>query len=114
MPVIAYNLLQEIEILTNTLVVLNENCIKDITADIEHSRKYSEESVGIATILSPILGYYKTSKIVQKSLKTGKSIRNILLEENIFNYEQINDFFSLEKRTYPGILRVNKKTIKNI
>ena len=103
MPVIAYNLLHLIEILTNALIVFNERCVSNITTNVENARKYAEESAGIATILNPILGYQQTAKIVNKSVGTGKPIRAILLDENYFTPEEIEKFFSLENRTYPGI-----------
>jgi aspartate ammonia-lyase len=112
MPVIAYNLLQEIEILTNALIVFTEKSIKGIKANEQRLEIYARESVGIGTILNPILGYHETSKIVKKASITGKTIQEILLEDNYLTPEEIEEIFSLENHTYPRILgqTINKRS----
>ncbi|UCF65501.1 MAG: aspartate ammonia-lyase [bacterium] len=105
MPVIAYNLLHQIEILANALPRVTDRCIRGITADLARCQHYAEESVSIATILNPVLGYQKTAKVVQESLKTGLSIREILIRKKLLTISEIDMLFDLKKMTEPGMHR---------
>ena len=103
MPVIAYNLLHQIDILTHAILLFTQKCLKGIKADPAKCRQYAEQSVSIATILNPVLGYHKTAKIVQESLKTGYSIRDILIRQQVLSPAEIDQLFDLTKMTKPGI-----------
>ena len=60
-------------------------------------------SLGIVTVLNPIIGYSKASEVVKESVRTGKSAREILLEQNVLSPEQLNQVLSPIAMTEPGI-----------
>jgi aspartate ammonia-lyase len=103
MPVVAFDLLQEIEILSNAITAFTKLCLRGITADEKRGKMYAEASMSIVTVLNPHLGYAKAAEIAKECLKSGKSIREILLERHLFTEKQIDTIFDLRAMTEPGI-----------
>ena len=62
-----------------------------------------ESSVGIITALSPHIGYQKAADIAKQALKTGRSVREILLEEKVLTEEELNQILDPVNMTEPGI-----------
>ncbi len=93
LPLMAYNLLQSIELLASGARFFAEKCIDGITAQEETCSKYVERSLALATYLTPRLGYDRAAQIAQKAHETGKSIKQIVLEDNILSPEELNDCF---------------------
>ncbi len=104
MPLIAYDLLQSIEILANTAKNLAENCIAGIRANPERCRRYGESSPALVTVVAPIIGYDKAARVAKKMLETGKTIREVLLEEGVIDQKTIDEVLDLKKMTRGGIL----------
>jgi fumarate hydratase class II len=103
MPVVAFNLLHEIEILTNAIDVFNRFCVKGITANEERCRAYAEGSMSIVTVLNPHIGYLKAAEIAKEYLKSGKPIRKLVLEKGLMTEEELDKAFELRGLTEPGI-----------
>jgi fumarate hydratase class II len=95
LPVIAYNLLQSIDLLSSGAKLLAEKCITGITANRQKCTENIEKSLAMATYLVPYVGYDKAALIAAKANKKGKSIREIVLEENILPENELkkNTFF---------------------
>jgi aspartate ammonia-lyase len=104
MPVVAYNLLHEIEILTNAVNVFNRLCIAKMTANPDRCQEYAEKSMSIVTALNPIIGYSKAAEIAKEYLKSNKSMKELILEKNLLSPEEVDKIFDLSKLTEPGIL----------
>ncbi len=83
LPVIAYNLLQSIALLTASVDVFAEKCIKGITANRDTCAAGVEKSLAMVTGLVPHIGYDKAAAIAKKAYETGKTIREVVLEEKI-------------------------------
>ncbi|UCH20201.1 MAG: class II fumarate hydratase [Deltaproteobacteria bacterium] len=83
LPVIAYNLLQSINLLTSSVEVFAEKCIKGITANRAKCAAGIEQSLAMVTGLVPHIGYDKAAGIAQKAYESGKTIREVVLEEKI-------------------------------
>jgi fumarate hydratase class II len=83
MPVIAYNLLSSIEILTNGIRVFNQKCLKGIRADAERCKKLAETTLAIATALNPIIGYASAAEVSKEAYRTGKSVKEVTVEKGI-------------------------------
>jgi len=103
MPVVAYNLLHSIDIITNAIGTLSGRCIGGITADSTRCRSFAESSMSIVTVLNPYLGYARAAEIAKDYLASGKSIRQILLEKGFMKEEQLDDLFDLQKMTEPHL-----------
>ncbi|MBU5590228.1 aspartate ammonia-lyase [Clostridium sp. MSJ-4] len=102
-PIIFYNLFQSIETLTNGVDTFVENCITGITANRERCRELVENSVGIITAICPHVGYKKAAKIAKTALKTGESVRKIIIREGILRESELNDILDPIGMTEPGI-----------
>jgi len=103
MPVVAYNLLQEIEILDNATDLFTRFCVTGIRADTERCRTYAEASMGIATVLNPHIGYAAAAEVAKEYLHSGKAMREIILEKGLLTQEKLEAIFDLRTMTEPSI-----------
>lgn len=87
-PLVAYNLLNALELLTNAAVTFSERCVKGIEARPEMCARHMEASVGSATALVPILGYETAARIAKEALATGRTVRALAEEEGL-SHDQI-------------------------
>jgi fumarate hydratase class II len=90
LPVIAYNLLQSISLLAATSKVFAEKCIRGISANREVCEAYIERSLALATGLVPHIGYDRAAAIAQKAHDTGKTIKEVALQEDILPQDLLN------------------------
>jgi aspartate ammonia-lyase len=103
MPVIAYNLLFALEIVTNTIHQLTGSCINGITANEGRCRKYLEESVGLVTVLAPHVGYAAAAEVAKESVKTGRSIKEIILARELLSPAALAEILDPYPLTNPGV-----------
>src|SRR5258708_3462937 len=103
MPVVAFNLLHEIEILRTSIDVLIRFCISGITANADRCQFFAENSTSVVTVLNPHIGYLKAAEIVKEYLKSGRPIRQIVLEKGLLTADQLDRVFDLRGMTEPGI-----------
>lgn len=89
MPVIAFNLLMSLRILTSDMRVFREFCIDGITADEARCRDYLERSSALATSLSPKIGYERAAEVAKRALEAGRTIREIVSEERLLSPDEI-------------------------
>lgn len=80
-PVIAYNILHSLELLTNAVDVLRTKCVVGITANPDNCRRSLEASTAVATALTPAIGYERAAELAKEVLCSGKTIREILAEK---------------------------------
>ncbi len=102
MPVIAYDLLQSIEILANGSRVLSEKCVLGITADRERCYSYADRSLMVVTAITPHIGYDNAAKVAKKAVADNKSVRQVILEEKILPKEKLDEVLDLKKMTKGG------------
>jgi aspartate ammonia-lyase len=103
MPVIAWNALHSSTILRESMKAMRLRCVDGIEADEERCRELLDRSTAVATALSPYLGYAKTAEIAKASLKTGKPIRELVLEQGLMEARQLDEILSVDGMTKPGI-----------
>ena len=101
-PVIFYNLFHSIENLTSAVRTLVDHCIVGITANEERCRQLVEHSIGIITVICPYIGYEEAAKIAKEALKTGRSVRELLLEKGMFTEEKLDRILDPFTMTEPG------------
>ena len=106
-PVIAYNLLQSMKLLTNTLKMFREFCIDGIQANEEGCLELLHKSTAISTALNPYLGYQVVSKIVKEALKNNQSIKNIILKYKLIDEKDLDKILSPEEMTKPKEIDMN-------
>lgn len=88
MPVIIFNLLFSIEILTNCVSLFTEKCVNGIKANVNFCRNYVEKTLGLATVLNPVIGYEKAGQIVREAQRSGRSIKSIVIERKILTEKE--------------------------
>lgn len=89
-PIVIHNLYESLIILTNGVETFIENCVKGIEANEKRCNNLVDGSIGIVTALAPILGYEKSAAIAKKALKTGKYVKEVVLEECDINETEVS------------------------
>ncbi len=103
MPVIAFNVLLSMEILTNAARVLADRCVLGIEANREMNEYWVERSAALATALAPQIGYARAAEISKRSVKEGTLIRDLVKQEKLLPEDQIDDVLDLKKMTEIGV-----------
>lgn len=103
MPLIQYKLLDSIVILTNAARIFHEKCISGLSVNEARCKDYAFRSLGIVTVLNPLIGYAKASEVVKESMRTGRAVREIILERDFLSQEQLNQVLSPMSMTEPGV-----------
>ncbi len=83
LPVMAYNLLQSIDLMSSAAELFAKKCIDDIKANPEKCKENIGKSLAMVTYLVPHIGYDKAALIAEAAYKTGKTIKEILEEKKI-------------------------------
>jgi aspartate ammonia-lyase len=93
-PVIMYNMLFSIRILSNFIPVFTEKCVRGITVNEKQCSQYLEKNPSLATLLSPYIGYLEAAKIAKQAQAENRSVREIALEKKLLKPEEIEKIFS--------------------
>lgn len=96
-PVIFARIFESEKCLTNAINTLIENCLKSLKINEARVKYLLENSVGIVTALCPYLGYQKSAEIAKEAIKSNLSIKEILIRDNLFSEDKINDILDLSK-----------------
>lgn len=107
-PVLFHHLFESIDTLKEAAATLTKHCITGITANKGQCEEYIEKSVGISTALCLYIGYAKSAEIAKKSLKTGISVKELVLEEGLLKEEELKEILKPEKMTQPMREKVMK------
>ncbi len=102
MPVIAYTLLESIEILSRAMRTLAEKCIDGIKVNKATTRRYAENTLALITVIAPLTGYAKAAQIAKKAMASGKSIRELIIEEGILPKGKIDTILDPRKLAKGG------------
>ena len=103
MPVIAFNVLLSMRILTNTARVLNERCVSGIEAHEDMCAYWVERSAALATALMPHIGYAKAAELSKQSVKEGVLVRDLVKRDQVLPADEIDDVLDLRKMTEIGV-----------
>lgn len=103
MPAMIWNVLHAIEILKNTCHVVATRCIDGIRANREVCERYAYISPSIATALNPVIGYSRAAEVVKKSLRTGKTIPEVCLEDKLLSEKELKEILDPHRMTEPGL-----------
>ena len=102
-PVMAHNLLQSMEILSNVSVVLTEKCVRGIEANEERCRRNAESTAALATALAPRIGYDEAADVAKTSLEEDKTLREVVRERGLLSEEELDEVLDFRSMTEPGI-----------
>lgn len=86
-PIMCRALMMSITQLRQGCYTLADRCVSGITANVEKMRTDVERSIGLVTVLSPLLGYENATLIAQKAQADGSSVRDVVLELGLMTAE---------------------------
>lgn len=86
-------MLESTDMLKNFVPIFSANLIDGLTANKEKLRKDIENSPVIVTLLTPKIGYLKSAELFKESLKTGKTIRELVTSKNLMTNKEIDTLF---------------------
>ncbi len=92
MPLVADLIIENIEILRDSVKIFSEKVIKGIKVNREVCLKYLKESSQTITLLIDELGYEKLTEILKESMRTGKNYKEIIIEKELMSKEKISSF----------------------
>ena len=102
LPLIAHNLTNSITILSNSTNIFTEKLITGLKANKEKCAGYIEGSLAMCTSLVPVIGYDKAANIAYKAFNSGKTVREIALEENVLDKDKLNEILDPVSMTKPS------------
>lgn len=88
LPVIAHNIIQSITILANASGLLAEKAIRNFEVNKDHIRGLLDRNPIIAAALNPLIGYDKTAGVVEKAVKEGKAVKQVVAEMGYLSEEE--------------------------
>ena len=99
MPGMVKNVLDATDMLINFLPIFTTNFINGIQANSERLKLQVEKSPILITLLNPYIGYLRAADIYKESLKTGRGIRELILEKKLMSEKDLEDALSYERIT---------------
>ena len=99
MPVMAYNLLQSIDILARGVAVFREKCVTGIGADERRIGEMIEKSLALVTALNPYIGYDAAAKLAKESYESGMTIREIARKKKVLPDDKLDEILDPGKMT---------------
>jgi fumarate hydratase class II len=101
MPVMAYNLIQSIELLSRAARVFADRTVKGLEANRERCEGLVEQSLAMCTSMAPVIGYDKAAEIAKESMKTGKTVREVAREKNVLPDGELDRVLDPRRMTTP-------------
>ena len=102
MPVIAHALLQSVDILASGIAAFTSRCVTGIRVDGERCLRYAEETVALATALSPRIGYDRAALLAKDAWTSGQTVREVALAQGILTPAEIDELLNPRRLTEPG------------
>ena len=103
LPVIAYNLLKSINILSNAMEALGSKAIKTFKINKTNIQESLEKNPVLVTSLTPVIGYSKASEIAKKAYKEKRPVIEVALEETKLSRKKLEKLLNPENLTSGGV-----------
>jgi fumarate hydratase class II len=101
MPVMGHATLESIRLMASATRAFVEFCAEGLEANTEQCEASVEKSLSMSTSLNPLIGYDKAAALVKKAFKTGKTIRELCLEDGILPEATLNQALDPMSMTEP-------------
>src|SRR5205809_2695800 len=101
MPVMAYNILQSIELLARAARVFADRSVTGLEANRERCEGLVEQSLAMCTSLAPLIGYDRAAEIAKESFKTGKTVRQVARERKLMSDAELDKVLDARRMTEP-------------
>jgi aspartate ammonia-lyase len=93
-PLITYNILNSIRLLSRAMHMLEERCINGITVNAQRCRDMVDNSIGIITALNPYIGYENSSRIAKQALAENCSVIELVEKEGLLDRKQLDEILN--------------------
>lgn len=103
MPVIAYNLIQSIQLLGDACNSFDEHCAVGIEPNREKIDYFLHNSLMLVTALNPVIGYENAAKVAKTAYKQGKTLKEVAVELGLVSAEQFDEVVQPEKMVHPNV-----------
>ncbi|WP_273124854.1 class II fumarate hydratase [Bacillus weihaiensis] len=100
-PVIIYNFLQSVQLLSDAMVSFNDHCAVGIEANLPVIEGYVKDSLMLVTALNPHIGYENAAKIAKLAHKEGLTLKQAAVLLKLLTEEQFDEYVKPETMTYP-------------
>ena len=100
-PVIIYNVIHSIELLSGACRGFREFCVEGLEPDYERIQQHLESSLMLVTALTPIIGYDEAAEVAKKAHKERTTLRHAALELGLLTGEQFDEAVRPENMTHP-------------
>ena len=101
-PLIAYNILQSIDILADSVKNFSLFCIKDIKANKKKIKEHLDNSLMLVTALAPKIGYDKAARIAKKALKNGTKLKEEAIKSGLIDEKEYDKIIDPTKMIKPN------------
>tara|TARA_Y100000816_G_scaffold95962_1_gene66662 strand:- start:1023 stop:1370 length:348 start_codon:yes stop_codon:yes gene_type:complete len=101
-PLIAHNILQSIDLLSDSIKNFSIFCVKGIKADKSKIKEYLDNSLMLVTALAPFIGYDNSAKIAKLALKNKTTLRQEAIKSKLINEKDYDRIVNPKKMIYPA------------
>jgi aspartate ammonia-lyase len=105
MPVIAHTLFQSLTILARGIAAFTARCVAGIRVDAERCRRYAEETLALATALTPRIGYDRAAALAKEAWATGRPVREVAAAQGILTPAELAEILDPQRLTERGETR---------
>ena len=96
LPVLAYNFLQSVRLLSESILSFTENCVAGIKADRERMRRNLNNSLMLVTALNPYIGYENAAKTAKLAFRENISLKEACVRLGFLTEERFDEVFHPE------------------
>lgn len=100
-PMIGYATFESLRTLTNAIFTLRTRCVDGIEVNTERNHEALMSSVGIVTLLNDDIGHGAADEVGKECVRTGRSVREVVLERGLLTEERLDELFSVENMRSP-------------
>ena len=101
MPVMCQTTLESIHLLSQGINAFVDFCAADMEANIEACESFVEKSLSMCTSLNPHIGYERAAKLAKEAFKTGKTIRELCIDQEILPLDTLEEALDAMRMTEP-------------
>ena len=101
-PLIAENVLQSIDLLSDSVKNFTKYCVKGIKADKTKIKEYLDNSLMMVTALAPYIGYDNAATIAKKALKNNSKLKDEAIKSGLISEKEYNNIVDPKKLTKPN------------
>ena len=101
-PLIAENVLQSIDLLSDSIKNFTKYCVKGIKADKTKIKEYLDNSLMMVTALAPYIGYDNAATIAKKALKNNSKLKDEAIKSGLISEKEYNNIIDPKKLIKPN------------